>query len=1096
MSELLDSALARIREIEAEEGGDPNAVDTSGSAFRRGLRSGVTSLRGQFHALAGGVGEAVGATDFARERYARSRELQAQAAQEAPGSSFRDVHDLRSGYDYVTGVLGQAAPVVAPAIAAALVTKRPILAPTAVMAAPETGDIIQRQQEDPTSLQVSPQRRLATAAAGGTTSAALQSAVPGSMAEKIAGRTAATAARTATGVVGKAAETAVVGGVTSAGGEAAKQATIRQSNQDFSYDPEAIKEAGVAGGVAGGVLGLPGAAVEAAHGAANRAGTNVKDAVKGTVAKTGERAKEAFTGLFNRDANRDDATARAVSNDKPIDPLPPGADPAAHVAQSDAKATEWATQKLNTWLADSGLDAETKAKASDLLAKVSDPAARAEVAAMDIARKTRERAEDFYTKSVEAFGNAKEVIAESPAATKVRNMLASITNGEPFSVPQFKSAVREMGVDAAGKLEEVIARVKAVFEKEPTKKSEDYSGARAVVGRTMMAAIQKTNPELLKDPVAFDRVAEGVRQYVQAAKDGKDPHKMAPITAYLRMFLGADTIATLERVYTALHNGTKEENAAFYRDLVAYDEIITGHTKLADVVKGALKDKTIDVNDAVEALRRYTRGEHTKQLEGDQQVIREKLIRRELEDSFEPGKLDKVLAAFQKEYEESQAKAEMDATRGKEGDPVEGDGDAATSGVAERSLEETDLEYEPPRVYRGKNKAPILSHQAHVRDFGNDKSQFARLMERAKTDNPDRNVSFMSVDEFEKAYDFKHAVPEGANAKDYGVIVAEGQKQEGRITKEQAEAMRFDENRNTVTSKSRIKLEDGTVLDAVKVTRNTARDMPYIEGETYARRTARAFFEGLGSALVYFDTTMGAIPESTVIAVRKGGGKITYGDIHQYKDEAGRTRAVKPAGEISTTAKLDLESEIQDKRRLLGKAKTEDARMALLGEIEEMEMKVAARERNAGTVTRDKKGAVVVRRSGKDDDVQLDKIKNAHQVYEIDPEGNIHLAALEHEKVDPKTGEARLEGGMAREAEDSKRTIDIGRERGRLIAATKDKPLKDITVTTKLVDENGRELVWKGSADAHPGRMSAEQAVNEIRERRETLKRLLECLKS
>lgn len=1072
------------------------------SSFRRGLRSGVTSLKGQFHALAGNVGEAVGATDFANERYARSRELQDQAAQEAPGGSFHDVHDLRSGYDYVTGVLGQAAPMAVPAVAAALLTKRPILAPTAVMAGPEAGDIVQRQQADPASMQASPERRLANAVGGGVASAAVQSAVPGMTAERVAGRTAASAVKNATNVAGTVAQTAVVGGATAAGGEALKQAAQRQSNPELAYDPEAIKEAGAGGAVAGGVLGVPGGIAEGMHGAAHRAGTSVGEAVKGTLAKTTERVSDAARGLFDKKSPDDEATARAIAKDKPLEPIPPGVDPAPHIAQSDAKATEWATEKATGWIANEALPEAFRAKAAELLPKVSEPAARIEIATMDLARKgmdkvsafhdhiTGEKGEAVKEKVTAALNAVKEHVTEfvkNPnIVERVRSTQESISSLlknddiNDTTKGKLQAAAANIGdraaqawvatVKKATQLkDEIIVGAKAAnaeakrmaddFFKE-SKKSEDYSGVRALIANELMPAIKKTHPEIMDNPEAMNKLADSIRMYVDRARKGERPDKDTEASKYIRSFLGDDAAMILDKVYTAIHEGTPEENAKVASSILALNEKETAHSGLLDVVKGARENKATDPTLLVEGMHRYARGEHVNEkMTPPERELKEKLARQQIDKEF--GKnADRVIEAFNKAHEQSQAEAKLEATRGKEGDPGEGDDGAVTSGAVDHDLPETEIEREPPRVYRGKDKAPILSLEAHRRDFKDTPSQVERLMERAKKDNPDRNVSFVKAEDFERDYGEKLNIPEGKDIKDYGVVAAEGTRQEGRITDAQARAMRFDENRNTVTSKSRIKLEDGTVLDAYKITKQTLEDLPYIEGESNARRTARAFFDGLGSALIHFNTKLdGKLPDSTVIAVRNGV-KVTVGDISHYKGK----------GEYSVTAKIDLESEIKDMQRRITKEPDQEKRVALMEEMKDMESKLAYRLKNEGKNT---------------DGNLLDKAKNEHQVYEIDPEGNIHEAALEHDKT----------GEMERTAEDANRRIEVTRERGRLLAAA-EKPLKDVTVTTKLVDENGRELVWTGNANDHPGRMSAEKAVNEIRERRDTLKKLLECLKA
>jgi hypothetical protein len=992
------------------------------SSFSRGLQSGVTTLRGQANALAGGVGEAVGANDFARERYARSKELQAQAAEEAPPvRSYHDVHDLKSGYDYVTGLLGQTAPLAAGAVGTALLTRgRPLLGSTAALAVPETGDIIERQQEDPVSLRENPRKRLAAAVGGGTASAAVQSLAPAAVASQVLGKTAKTAAAlSAKEIAARGAAVAATEGAGGAGGEALKQAGLHQTNQDLAYDPEAIKEAGLANLVAGGAMAVPGAVAEGVHGRASRAGTSVGELTDRGVAKITDalsdasyKAREGYSGLFNQANTKDDAIARAVAQDKPVEPLPPGADPAAHVAQSDAKATEWATAKLKGWLADSTLDAETKAKATDLIDKMGDPTARAEVATMDLARKATASASEFYDHMVgtegktmrDKVGSAMESVkdhliafAEKPISERVRETQEAIS--ALIKDHDLTDEVRARLEDAANNLgdhakQAWVATVKKASEFKDalqkgidigipgaeeifkrTKQSEDYSGVRAVISREIIPAIQKNKPEILANDRSIKLVADGIRAFIQKIEAGKNPQNNEVTMAFLRSFLGADAVPVMERVANAISADPKASERV-YAALLDMHEHATNEDALHDIVSSNLVDKKsvspAQVKEAVKLLKGYARGEFNTKGSESQRAFIERQFRDEMEKVF--GKnVGKVLDAFQKAHEDKQARTDLGQR--KDGDREGSANDGAGDG-ADHSLSETDLEYEAPRIYGSKDKGLVLSHEAHAREYGNQESQASKLIARAKKENPDRNVSFVKARDFARERGISdeqlHELT-GGKPDDFGIVAAEGQKQEGRITQEQARAMQLDSKAHA-DSKSRIDTEKtGVTLDAYKITQQTLKGMPYIEGESSPRRTARAFFEGLGSALIHFDTKVrGDLPDNLVVAVRNGV-KITYGDIKSYKGP----------GEFSVSAKLDLESEAKDLQRLIAKTKDEDKRAALLTDLEDVQRKLYGRDKN----------------EGRDSESPAERLKREMGVYEFDPNAEIHLAALEHEKA-------------------------------------------------------------------------------------------------
>lgn len=242
------------------------------SAFSQGLRSGSFSAAGQLNALAGGVAEAFGAEDFANRRYSASRELAERAAETAPPvQSYGDVRGLRTGFDYVTGLIGQSAPALIPAVGAGMLTRgRSVLASggasAGALAPLEVGEAIQRQQEDPVALQATPGERLAVAGATGGASAALQGLVPGMVAHRLAGGTARQIAGRTTGQIVSRNLAAIPGeGLTEAGGELTQQIGQRRLSPDTPFDLDQLGEAFVGGLAVGAPLAGAGAVGEVAH---------------------------------------------------------------------------------------------------------------------------------------------------------------------------------------------------------------------------------------------------------------------------------------------------------------------------------------------------------------------------------------------------------------------------------------------------------------------------------------------------------------------------------------------------------------------------------------------------------------------------------------------------------------------------------------------------------------------------------------------------------------------------------------------------------------------------------------------------------------
>jgi hypothetical protein len=124
-------------------------------------------------------------------------------------------------------------------------------------------------------------------------------------------------------------------------------------------------------------------------------------------------------------------------------------------------------------------------------------------------------------------------------------------------------------------------------------------------------------------------------------------------------------------------------------------------------------------------------------------------------------------------------------------------------------------QYEEPRVYGGGKGGQdyVPSEASHRQTYGNEDSQAAKLMKRALAENPDRNVRFE---------------PHGSDP-DKVRVVAEGMKQEGRLTQDELNSMKLDtEKTSHLTSKSRIDTgTKGMTLDALRITKTMNKKLPY-----------------------------------------------------------------------------------------------------------------------------------------------------------------------------------------------------------------------------------------------------------------------------
>ena len=1153
---------------------DQQPLEDNTTSFERGLRSGLTSAGGQLNALAGGVGEAVGASDFARNRYAASQAAQEQAAAEAPQiGSYGQVHDLSSGYDYITGKAGQMIPAAAAMIGAAALTRGrgglpgSVAAGTVATAPLEAGSIIQEQQADPVSLAASPAKRLGTALGGGTVSAAMQNVVPLALGGKFAGRVGAEVGKDSvkTILARNAAEGVVGNAAANVGAELVHQnvGAMTNENRDTSHDTEHLREAAISGAVLGAPFGALGAAGDFMHGRAANAGTSVRELAGGAKDLLGDAkdaASKKFTGLFNKDTTKDDATARAVADDKLVEPLVPGADKEAHVASSDAKATEWATTKLKGWLEDSSIDPETKAKAADLLTKVGDHAARAEVATMDLARKTSKQATDFYDHMTKGDGASEMKDKLFDTAKTVQD---HVTDFMTKTVPARAKATRDsietllksdnIAGDVKERLQAAAANIQDTAEQAwvagiakanelrgGAKKSEDYSGVRAAIVKEIAPSIEASRPEALKDPASMNRIAEGVRLYIDRARQGMKPESDATTVAYMRKILGPDAEFTLLKIFDAIHEATPLERENMHESLDALNEHMVAHNSMADAVtKYAEKNAQLDVPSAVEALRKYTRGEHVKGAGPAETAFREKAVRRELETVF--GKnTDKVLELFQKEHEATKAKTALD----QEGKPLSDEADLedaknqARGGVEDRTLTEGDPQYEEPRYYGSKDKGLIPTHQAHVRDFGNSDSQANRQLERAKKDNPDRNVSFMKARDFARERGISeqelHEMT-GGKPDDFGVVAAEGMKQEGRITEADARAMLLD-SKGRARSASRIDTDQpGVTLDAYKITSNTMKTLGYIDGESNIRRTARAFFEGLGSALIHFDAKLPeAIKDSTIIA-RRNGIDVTFADVKEFRFQDPMMSEVKLGGdnehiiergglkELNNDYLAQMTLDLHERYDALYQKYKDNYGAGESGYITEKQY-AAFRKHDAVTGVENLLSKVrdeIQNRNEREyssnmtehyraalpekartnlkhlsqslseirEELGITGVANAN----IDPKAEIHLAVKQH----GEGSKLQVKTGLDDNALNKPVKNQVVATREALVREVTDsgKPLSSFKVETKLYNKDGKEIVWTDKKEDNPGLLTADKAVSDIHDRVNTIDMLLKCLK-
>ena len=570
-------------------------ADTNDSAFERGLRSGATAAQGQLHADLGRAAESVGLRDAAAEHYARSKELEQQAATEGPAiSRASDVHGLRDAYDYATGQIGSALPVVGAGLATGLVAKSPVgkIAAGALGAAPFTvGGQIQAQQADPVQAAQPLGLRNAAALAVGGGQALAQNIVPQVVAGRVAGRVAGTVAKESLGDIAarNLAEGVAGNAAAGAGSEYLGQqgATALNPNRDTSGDQEALKEAAIGGGVVGLPFAAAGTAGEALHSRARAATDDVASAVGGAGRAALQSIKDIVSGKGTEPT--DLADARKVAEGGSLvdeDKLATATSDGAADLLKQAAATSF--DKASAWAKDlysDNLTPENRAKLDAAVGDLADKGNQAIVAGLKVAQ-------DGYAKAADA-------------ATRVM------------------TAFSEKG-DEGGKA-----------------LSEGDSGPRLAVANALT--------DVLGDPQQAASQARAVQVAIDAAQTtGKfNARQQAAIVS----LLGDDARNVLSQVHDRVASGDAARTENFYKAMQGLADHEFAESSLRDTVASSLQPEVrdsvsdVDMQALVNHIRDFVAEKHTGNMTRTEAELHKADVYREMQNAF-GDKTDQVLAKF------------------------------------------------------------------------------------------------------------------------------------------------------------------------------------------------------------------------------------------------------------------------------------------------------------------------------------------------------------------------------------------------------------------------------------------------------------------
>lgn len=837
--ELLDAA--QQQQPVAEQ---PPVQDSPGQ-FGTGLRSGFETVGSQLSNLAGGVGEAVGADQFAHDRYAQGQELAQQAQQDAPRiSSPHDVHNLRDAFDYGTGLLGGMVPQAGAALAGAALGRTPVgrlIGATGAIAPMEAGDIIGRQQADPVSLRSTDAGdRLLQAGIGGVASAGLQAAVPASVEAKLAGRVEG-------GLAAGVAREAAVGGASAAGSEAVKQAALQHSDQDATMNPDAIAEAGIGGAIGGGALGAVGAAGQAARRGAQAIAETPSNVLSGVT----KGAKDLAASAVQAGSEKLDAAAASPAGQAfkdPLDTLKQAADSTvqrakdfvqrvaggedvadlSQVAGKSLDAVKAAMPKL-----DEERVAAVKGMADDLLTKTGlDPATRAQVAqaAQDLGNRASQAviaktklAWDNTQSFLSGLKNLRQGMGKtfSDAKDEVTrpdvNTPAPDFNGQATVTPAHLAAAEAAIPDSMKArfandpqaLQDLVAqRAQGMANREAAgpQKSEDYSGIHQAIAQKVIPEIQKYRPDLMANDQVINETGDTLRQLVQQM--ATNPKFSDARLADLVDTFGPATARVLEATHEAVYgSGPKATDEAFFGVMNRVGDQLQTQGSVAQMLQGSLKPEVarsmgdIEMHQAAGALMDWVRNRSaTDGAQSERQRFQDRKTLDGLREML-GDKTQQVLDAVEKLVHRpddtlDQARVKTD----EEGNPIaQEDSGLSTDEIAKPPM----VEYTPqgggfyahPDVERAANaaKGRAPEHDAT-----------AQAIARAHKAAPDKTISFISARELgeqhplvseaiKKAqleYERNGMEPEAAAARarretltdQHGIVAAEGKDVPGTLT--------------------------------------------------------------------------------------------------------------------------------------------------------------------------------------------------------------------------------------------------------------------------------------------------------------------------
>lgn len=869
--------------------------------FVKGLRSGLGGAGSQLRSLAAGVGAAVGADQFAQEQNALARQQAEEAAAQGPRvQSYKEgFTSLRNAGDYVAGLAGQALPSVGLGVGAGAATALTgggalaALGAGALVQAPfEVGDVLQRQQQDPTARARSPGENLRDAALTGGASAVGQALVPAALGGRLVGAGLRGAERAAaTGIGRSVLRDAAIEGASEGGGEAVKQQGVQMG---APVDWNQVAENAVGGAIVGGGLGGIGGAAERFH----ESKGGMADAALGVAKKGTEALKRAA----------EPAAAPAA---------PPVTDFSSRI--KEAAAPKVSDEDLATnggmtpdELAEAGAPTTDRARALDIL---NQGASKAAEAVQRMASAYANRADidpETRAKFADAAANAQDATKQAWAATTSAAIKAKDT---------FMKGVQ----DVTGAMEDLQKRTgedkPATPRLEGDKKlSADESGVREAITQDVLPLV----PEAVQaDPKALRQVGDMVRSYIDAVKSS-DFSTMETAAQKMNALFGDETEGMLARVYDKVATSDPRETERFLAASERSKTLRARDQGLRSTIERALpEDFRGDAQALTDGLVSWARGEGRVSQNAALAPAMHEQVRRQIDNVFGKNS-DKVMKALEDHVlSEGEPGVQRKAPKTKDSDERMGAQQAEETGTDATTSVAHDF------YGSGKNRQALKvfpSPEAHRARFPDSKESAAdRLIKNLSEKYPDREVSFVPAREAAKELgwsDERLMAATGGNPDDVGFVATRRVDDPDKLGDTQIAKMRLDTSKHA-NSPAKVKIGDET-FDAVKITKHFLKEGQGSDAKGGDARLARAFFEGVAALQERFAT-------GDLTARTTDGREMSLGfdDSTVIGTQNGKPFTVGDAKRVDTRTDQDLQT---DARKAAIKGQIAKVRDAMAGE--------------------------------------------------------------------------------------------------------------------------------------------------------------------